>query len=224
MPVGKMCGPAGPSNTPVAADTRKTKTTTQTGRKDSNASTQAVETDQPSPCKLCNQVVDEGKAIRCDKCSTWLHFRCSELSKAHYDWLTKSTCPTSVKWFCPACQSEPEKNSVDSRFDTLSALILTVTQQNAEILKSMKNDQANLTEVLDDQKEKEERRKNSVFFNIPESADTEQGKIDDTGKVKDVIKHICPDIADENLDTLAVTRLGTRRTPSDDHPTLNPDL
>ena len=233
MPSGKMCGTdvSNKDSTPVTETKKQNKQ--NASRKDSNcslsASTQPVDTDPPSPCKLCDHLVDDGKAIRCDNCSTWLHFKCSELTKAQYEWLVKPSCPSSIKWFCPVCETEPGKDPEDNKFDTLSALILTITKQNTEILKSMTNEKkvekqikVNLSEALEDQKEKDDRRQNLVFFNIPESADTDEGKSNDIGKVRDVIKHVCPDIATEDIHEQNVLRLGVRRASSDDHPRPKP--
>ena len=102
---------------------------------DLNSSFSLLDADPPSPCKICSKVVENGKSIRCDNCMSWVHSECSKLSVAEYKFLEKASCPASIKWFCPVCETNPDKNAQrDQKLDTLAFLVLNVTQQNSEIL------------------------------------------------------------------------------------------
>ena len=194
----------------------------------------ALATDPPPPCKICETVIDDGKSIRCDKCVCWVHQDCSNLTKTDFAFLDKASSPSCIKWFCPKCESE-DTNNVDQnadKFDRLANLLVSVTMQNTEILSQMRNDRKmteqkertfeksiklNVSEVLDDRRQKDDRKNCAIMFNIPENTDNDEGKKADIANVKNVIEFVCPDIKTDNLSTKTVTRLGTRTVASTDN-------
>ena len=198
-----------------------------------------IANDPPHSCKVCNKLIEIGRSIRCDKCAYWIHFECTNLTKTDYGFLEKPSLPASIKWFCPRCESDtdnPNKNA-DDKFDRLATLVLSVAQQNTEILNQIKTDKkmeetkqknfekaikTNVVEVLDDRKHKEDRQNNSVMFNIPENADNDEGKLADVKHVKEVIKFVCPEVNTDDLSVKNVTRLGERKAITKDNPSPRP--
>ena len=121
----------------------------------------------------------------------------------------------------------------DAKLDTLSALVLTVTQQNQQIIQSMSSSISkskaveddiarNVTEALEDHKERDDRRNNLIFFNVPESGATEDGEGDDIYKVKAVVRHVCQLTDVDEVTSPSIVRLGDIRKPSPDQPNPRP--
>ena len=54
------------------------------------------------PCRICQKKVINCKAICCDCCDSWVHFKCSNLNNLEYDRLDQC----SDLWFCAVCLSE----------------------------------------------------------------------------------------------------------------------
>ena len=185
---------------------------------------------ESSPCKVCNSEVDDPFCIACDSCDFWLHFKCSGLKKSEYDFLTADNLPSCVKYLCPLCLQTPlqsiDFNAQNLRLDkqdvaikTLSETVKTLQTQNENILNILKGPslenklQTQMDEVLENQREKEEKRNNVILFNVPEATNREpiEGVKDDTDLVKEILTHVSPDLNFVSLNTASVSRLGALR-------------
>ena len=76
----------------------------------------------------------------------------------------------------------------------------------------------NVSEVLEAQKEKEDRKNNIILFNIPEHEDSERGNKWDRRSAANVCDFVVPDINHE----IKIERLGVRRKPTPDIPSPKP--
>ena len=200
--------------------------------KKSSISNITILADEPVPCKVCSVLIEEGSSIRCDSCSEWVHLECTDLTTPFFNFLKKKDLPQCIKWHCPNCENmtdKPNTSTVD-RIDRLETLITTVTRQNAQILQSLHSEKTTVenkikvcvTEHIEDQKQIDDRKKNAILFNIPESGEGTEGKKEDLDKVKKVIKHVCPDMETDDLTSSDMFRLGDKREVTTDTPNPNP--
>lgn len=194
-----------------------------------------------SPCKTCKKQVGDGpraEAIQCDRCVAWLHLRCTKLNKEEYEFLT--THPkTTINWFCDVCRKEllTGEGGQDDRIaqqgakiDTLMHVIQTMQSQMVDMQTSMamvldnsakkettveveKKVETQVTEALEDQQEKEEKKNNIMIFNLPESRsdDEDQEVEDDIKVVKEVMSIVHPNIGADTISDKTITRLGRRK-------------
>ena len=188
----------------------------------------------PLPCNICNENIGDSQALECDLCHGWSHQTCSDVSLTQYNFLTD--CPSSsIKWFCKDCNSSPlmkkskleEKyEAQDKKLDDLSRLVIAIesqTQIMSQLLQkgtgsstesSETSVKATVSEVLDEQRERDEKKDNIIIFNIPES----QSDDDDVAHVREVITHVCPGSDTEQLAKSVVSRIGTKK----DDPSARP--
>ena len=156
-------------------------------------------------------VTDKCKALTCDRCDGWWHKTCAGLSQYEYEFYDNSPFPSGElqsKWICKICREE-QKPEVDPMAimaklvtkveklvtencmfkKSLAAVMEILTGQKQEgkkVEETMKISVAEtmhttVAEAFDNCKEKEEKEKNVVFFNV-EEAKEELGK---TEKEKD---------------------------------------
>lgn len=85
-------------------------------------------------CKICKRIIDDNrpgeKAIQCDRCVAWVHYKCSKTTAEEYAFLT-SHPSTAVLWYCKVCQDELKEGpgSNDNRLAQQSAKIDTLTKK-----------------------------------------------------------------------------------------------
>ncbi len=195
----------------------------------------STENEVQNPCKKCKKIVGQEKAAQCDRCTSWVHLGCCGLSRTEYDFLERSNCE-GIKWFCKMCeedmkgQNDPTDRIAQqgARLDSLSSVLVTlqqqnqlIHQQNQMILQLLQNEgrfeskiKAQVEEVLDNQKERDEKKNNVVVFNIPEGDETEEEDVnnkEDIKKVSKVLEIVCPEIKAEVLNKTSVQRIGRRR-------------
>ena len=54
------------------------------------------------PCSKCNKPVKcNQKGLECNVCTTWVHFKCTDLSEVQYDFLEKKV---NVPFYCLLCK------------------------------------------------------------------------------------------------------------------------
>lgn len=184
-----------------------------------------------SPCRVCPKKVTDENSLTCDKCEGWVHFKCSKLTKHEFDFLCNSP-KTRLKHFCPTCEtSSPSVTGSDpvlvqeARLDALDKKFDTVEMQNKAILELLKKEdkkeevvdvdvmQVTVQQVLDNSKEKEEKKNNLIMFNLPETAttDAKQSYEEDLQKVKDVLRYVNGGTLIQDLDESNVSRMGRRK-------------
>ena len=192
-----------------------------------NSSFSSLVSETPAPCFKCKKSFDPPyKAIQCDNCASWVHVECSDLTAEQYKFLCKKNLSTSIKWFCNPCETsdlnQTKVKNNNEGLDKLANLVLQVTQQNAEILQSMKREKmveerikVNVTEVLEAQKEKEDRKNNLILFNIPENVENDEGRELDRRSAAKVCNFVAPDsnnpVHSISRQGIKIERLGERR-------------
>ena len=195
-----------------------------------------------SPCRCCNEIVVDPDGIQCDKCHCWVHSdeKCSELSKSEFKFMAR-TKSQAIKFVCLKCRLEYNDtvlNPMDAvsrqgaKLDSFGEAIAALQQQNKEIVEYMKKNsktedsiKVHVSEAIDDQKDRDERKQNIILYNIPESdskSNTAQAELEDIQNVKNVFQFVCPSMDNSNLSGKTVTRCGTKRVPSQDYPDPRP--
>ena len=229
---------------------KSTRTNSQSGNARKNSSDKSGSTatsnsakpkDKESnyPCGKCLEQIGEAQSIQCDGCSSWIHFGCSLLSKDQYDFLRRSN-EESIKWFCTSCvrstsksafQSSGDKSMampIDDRLNMLTTIVQTLQDQNKMILTLLQNTGGNINsqireevkEFFENEKEKQIRKDNLIFFNIPESMEKsdEAIQIEDAKNIQNICESICPGINLTELRDLKVSRLGRIKPPTGSRP------
>ena len=199
------------------------------------------EKDAHSPCRVCQEMV-YSDGITCDKCECWVHSasECSELSPADFSFMQRCKSP-SIKFVCAACRSEfsdtmfipndvAAKNS--AKLDLFGSAIADLHDQNKQIMEIIKNNKntddsikAHITEVIGDERDKDDRKQNVIMYNIPEcdpKASNTVSEVEDTQKVKNVMSFVTPNIDNSFLNGKTVIRMGKVRAPSDTYPNPKP--
>ena len=189
-------------------------------------------------CSKCSKGVGEEDSIQCDRCQGWVHFECSGMSATEFKLIQTNNFEV-MKFCCNKCDDDlnngkcnnPDHSKTDSRLDNLTEMVKFLQSQNDMILKMLKekeplapvvwpkvehNIQSTVVEVLDDQREKEEKKLNVIIYNLPESEDTLEGKDNikvEQEKVIDILTYLHPDIkpSDKDPNECDVTRLGRKR-------------
>ena len=183
-------------------------------------------------CRKCNKEVGDEDSLDCDRCHTWLHLKCSELSKDEWSYCQKNP-KSKLKYYCQPCQldimgdgtTDSRISHQNAKIDSLTEVVRQVLKQNESIMETISKNsmkappapahntssvQTQVREVLNEQKERDEKTNNLMIFNLPE-ADKNKVTADqikaDTDNAQDVLKFL-----DENLDgsKLKVFRLGRR--------------
>ena len=137
-------------------------------------------------------------------------------------------------WFCDLC-TKNENDQVNPgilisqqaiKLEALTQIVSTLQQQNALIIemlgKNKSTDEAiqvHVSEVLNEQKEKEEIKSNIMLFNLPEAEEgIENPEELDLKSTIDVLSYVDPDSNTKGLNTTTVFRLGKRKPGSDPAP------
>ena len=190
--------------------------------------------EQAEICKVCKKVF-EGKnknGIQCNRCTAWFHHSCTNLSKPEINTLKNPAAHKSFKWFCDICDSDCEDGTADpslgnlisrqaAHLEALTTLVMKVIEQNAEhmkqnsqILEILQKDKkaeeqvkSHVEDVLEDQKEREEKKNNLVLFNVQEGTDAE----DVVAKTKEVLNFVNPEVKTDSLDGTKIKRIGIKR-------------
>ena len=102
------------------------------------------------PCRICQKNVNKCKAICCDCCDSWVHFKCSNLNNLEYDRLDQC----SDLWFCAVCLSESLPFSPDIHMSEVlnkypfTELFSQLNQRFESIQESEDDDKVELSNVL----------------------------------------------------------------------------
>lgn len=172
-------------------------------------------------CLVCQTAVTEDvNGIECYDCKEWAHFKCSKLSRKHFELLVESD--NSIQWHCPTCQKgeEERKGKTEAKIDFL---ISQFTEMKETIVrlesgytgttldeKIEKVVERKLAEALDERTEKEKRKCNVILVGLKESEEDTQTKRDkdDMTRIKEMMKKIDETLNDETVsDTV---RLGKK--------------
>ena len=198
-------------------------------------------------CKLCKEeVTKKCEGITCDRCDCWWHASCAELTEWEYSFFNDKPSEDSIrniKWICKICKEEEPEDI--KAFDLISKLVTRMDRQErtnqvlqqglAAVLDYMKEGsqkevqtqvcleekvQTTLKEVLDNNKEKEEKETNAILFNVPEVSEGAEKKTEEEKKEEDfltvnsIIQDVEGDQFTEMVDPASITRLGKIRPGS----------
>ena len=201
--------------------------------------------DMDTTCKVCSEIV-QGKSIECDRCKSWIHKPCTGLDEDTYKYLEVKK-DTPLMYLCPSCKSEVDTGAslndievkLNARIDDLTRMVSLVINQNQQILersekKEVKESQVvwptvetkiqdSMAEIIQDQRDKEEKQNNLILFGLPESAQMEDGrdnKVEDHKKVADAFLHVDKDLQPSMVDQnqIEVTRIGRKKNENDGKP------
>ena len=191
------------------AKTKRTRRTSQaanqaqTSRKDHRP-----KQDQSYSCGKCDKPAEE-ETIQCETCGIWFHKKCTNLTNPEFETLIRGnecisfTCEVclpekgnlSKRFFeIEKCLKliQQQTSKIDSFSDILTAVQKqneTIQEQNKIIFKLLetRSDEVienkiktQVTEVLDEQVEKDEKRKNIIIFNLE--------KCDEQGNDTDIVR------------------------------------
>ena len=185
-----------------------------------------VQDEDKGNCHLCHEYKGCKKWIQCDGCDFWFHTKCIKMDAADHSFIEKTHKKIpGLSWFCDPCKggqglAASSGNSIEQahmKIDTLTKIVETIQQQNMMILKLLEKtggsiDNQNMVRnnvrgYIAEEKEREDRKNNLIFFNIPES-----WRGDDNSKqlVNNVCADICPELKDD-LEVAEYTRLGKNK-------------
>ena len=205
--------------------------------------------DDSVPCRGCDKIIGRGEVLQCDRCNSWLHFRCAKITREEFDFLT-SHPQTSVMWNCDHCKTElvwgpgGQDDRVarqGAKIDTLTEAFKAMQAQMAfmqnqmtvlidlvkdkennktEVVKSDQQIRTHVTEYLDDQREKDEKKNNMIMFNVAESDDLDEKVAHETDveRVKEVLAVVHPNVDELELSVKNVIRLGRNKHPIKNRP------
>ena len=183
-------------------------------------------------CRKCTKGIDDAKedSIYCDRCDGCIHVKCAEMTKQEFQYIRKAQ-NTKLIFHCPICIKDLEGNGEDdriaqqnARLDSLTEFVQVIIAQNKLLIEALKPEnkekkveddiQVQLTEVIQNQSEVEEKKKNVIVFNLPESEETDTGKREqeeDLAKVKDILTFLDSRIDTDDIDVKQVERMGRRK-------------
>ena len=184
-------------------------------------------------CRKCTKGIDDSKedSIYCDRCDGCVHVKCAEMTQQEFQYIRKAQ-NTKLIFHCPICIKDlREGNGEDdriaqqnARLDSLTEFVQVIIAQNKQLIEALKPEnqvkkveddiQVQLTEVIQNQSEVEEKKKNVIVFNLPESEETVTGKQEqeeDLVKVKELLTFLDSRIDTDDIDVKKVERMGRRK-------------
>ena len=135
----------------------------------------------------------------------------------------------SIKWFCPKCPDATSSPAIDkhvalqdAKIDKLSSMFEHMQSKMEAVLNKMgtkskdieQNIGQHVSEVIQDQREIEEKKNNLMVFNLAESAD-ESAEVDN---VKKLLTFVNDKIDTDQINSKSITRLGLKRPKDDQRP------
>ena len=108
-----------------------------------------------------------------------------------------------------------------AKIETLMAIVNTLVTQNEMILQILKQEKkleetvkVQVEEVLENQRQQEDRKNNLVVFNVEESGAPEEEKSHDLSEIKSILRYVCPDVDVDSVEEAEIFRLGQRKPPA----------
>ena len=182
--------------------------------------------DSETICKHCAKVVEEelGRlldTVSCSRCKVVFHKDCSNLNTNECNFLNENP-DSRLKYLCEECGDNPTGSSghLNARMDNIEGNVDKVlkllnkkdetTMDKVEWPTIQRGFQAQVKEVLREHKEKDDKEKNIIIFNIPETDAKKEIKdqIEEDEKTTMDIIHFL----DENINQkeVKIQRLGRR--------------
>lgn len=181
-------------------------------------------------CPSCeNSVKTSHKGMACDDCGQWWHLDCTPetFSDEEYNLIGRSRF---IKFKCGSCLERPDgehdtsdptnrTNTLLTKQMTQVMMMLSHMMDRLATIESNKKPgkeiedlvKAEVREVMEENKEKEERKLNLVLVNLTENkaqGNPAEAKKEDTKKVTDLIKAIVPEEEGNEVEIEDLFRLG----------------
>jgi len=184
-------------------------------------------------CLQCDELIEDRKqdSIECGICKKWCHKKCSKLSEERYKYLQNSG--NEVLWGCKKCREsegqDPEKSRLEAKVDgmmqMMTKLMTRLVQLEEERSHSRLEEKIDETierkveEVMDESRERDKRKMNVMFVNVPESeGDTAEERMKgDLAKVTGLVGKIAEVGKDEFS---GMVRLGGKTIGSGSRPRM----
>ena len=192
------------------------------GKQSSNQSRKTISDEQSdeecNPCTECeSDIYDHDPALQCDLCEKWYCNQCLGLSNSVYGFMNSSKVSDGIMWFCKHCRKTlPATKKILQRLDDLESKQINNEKQIKSLQKCIEeksktlqshvpNDQSSntdkaesvnvasiISQVLEEQQEREKRKLNIVCFDIPESEETspETRREDDAYRIQKIIDEV----------------------------------
>ena len=191
-------------------------------------------------CRVCVKGINDKteSSIYCDRCNGCIHLKCTKLTKEEFNY-TSETRNSKLFFYCSICDKELNQGNRDddavsqqnAKIQNLTELTHFIIAQNKllleeiqtknkvilqEIQTTKKDDdiQIQLEEVIVNQSEVEEKKKNLIVFNLPE-AQEENEEEDDHTQIKEVLAFLDSRINTEAIDMKKIERMGKRKGKDD---------
>ena len=212
---------------------RLSKTAKKAKRDNSPAVDLGDKLDPNSVCGGCNLKINDEEAgmnVDCDHCHVWHHLQCAKLDKKVFDLMfnAKSYPGLSIKWFCPKCPTDvtpvPEIDkhiaAQDAKIDKLSTMFeqmqtnLNAVLTKLEPQKIEKNIGQHVSEVIQDNREIDEKKNNMMMFGLAEATDENK----ELENVKKVLTFVNAEIDTDQITTKSIVRLGQKKPRDDQRP------
>ena len=193
-----------------------------------------------SPCRACwEEIPTQEDGLQCDRCAGWVHAheKCSQLNKQQFKFMKKWVLP-AIQYICLKCR-ECESESAcyrdavaknAAKLESFGESLALVKDQNKEIIdilkKNAKTDDSikmHVTEAIDIQREREERKFNLILYNVPESdskTGEAQAELEDLQNAKNVFNYVSPSFDHSGLKS--VVRCGRKREANAQYPNPRP--
>ena len=128
-------------------------------------------------CLECDTACEKDQpAVLCDRCDTWVHTACIDMSDDIYNMLFKhgSKVP-GMRYFCKKCEDRVTEalerySLLENDTVTLKKEMSDVKKQLADIQKDIKTTVGDtINNVIDDRREIDKRKMNLIVFGLPEA-------------------------------------------------------
>ena len=172
-------------------------------------------------CAICHEIILEGEegqdAVFCEgKCEAWIHRKCSGLTSEAFERI----CESEDKYLCPFCMlfmqnceltelrklikslgdkiekllvNPPASDNVSKVNDSVCTPLLAKSSTSSHSNHPPADITATVTQLMNEEKEKEKRKLNVIIHNLPECNDPDPSnrKNHDISKVSSIIdKHL----------------------------------
>ena len=185
-------------------------------------------------CTKCDRTIDDEDedSVLCGVCKEWCHKKCAGLTEKTFRMLKESG--EDVWWVCADCRKndgdvrESGRSRLEAKLDKVMSMLMSVMTRLAK-LEERKPElterdlderiETKVNEALEEMQEREKRRMNVVFMNVPESeADTpEERKKEDLEKIATIVRSVSDVTKDDMTDP---TRLGAKVIGKDKRPRM----
>ena len=133
-------------------------------------------------CLVCQDAVDDGPAIECDRCKEWCHKGCTKLNAEYFKLLQRNE--NEILWVCAGCRESDKEHTgercrLEAKLDRMMKMMEDLTSRLLELEKERtvvsidekieKQVEKKVNEWFVEEREKDKRKLNVIWVNVPES-------------------------------------------------------